>query len=106
MGAVYGERFNRTIRDLLKRLVFQTRAGSSIVILPTKTKQNNNRVHSSPELPPIQASLKKNEGYVFLNISNISDKRNKIKPKFKIQDLVRTADLKKTFSKRDTTNWL
>ena len=33
------------------------------------------------------------------------DKRNKIKPKFRINDLVRTADLKKTFSKGDTTNW-
>ena len=26
-------------------------------------------------------------------------------PKFQIYDLVRTADLKKTFSKSDTTNW-
>ena len=33
------------------------------------------------------------------------DKRKKIKPKFQINDLVRTADLKKTFSKGDTTNW-
>ena len=29
----------------------------------------------------------------------------KIKPKYEIGDLVRTADLKKTFSKSDTTNW-
>ena len=27
------------------------------------------------------------------------------KPKFQINDLVRTADLKKTFSKGDATNW-
>ena len=33
------------------------------------------------------------------------DKRNKNKPKFQINDLVRTADLKKTFSKSDTRNW-
>ena len=33
------------------------------------------------------------------------DKREKVKPKFQINDLVRTADLKKTFSKSDTTNW-
>ena len=33
------------------------------------------------------------------------DKRKKITPKFQINDLVRTADIKKTFSKRDTTNW-
>ena len=29
----------------------------------------------------------------------------KIKPKFQVNDLVRTADLKRTFSKGDTTNW-
>ena len=29
----------------------------------------------------------------------------KKKPKFQVSKLVRTADLKKTFSKGDTTNW-
>ena len=29
----------------------------------------------------------------------------KITPKFQLNDLVRTADLKRTFSKGDTTNW-
>ena len=53
-------------------------------------------------MTPIQASLKKNEGFVH---KNLIDKRNKIKTKFQINDLVRTADLKKTFSKGDTTNW-
>ena len=53
-------------------------------------------------MTPIQASLKKNEGFVY---KNLIDKRNKIKPKFQINNLVRTADLKKTFSKGDTTNW-
>ena len=28
-----------------------------------------------------------------------------MKPKYEIQHLVRVADLRKTFSKRDTTNW-
>ena len=50
----------------------------------------------------IQASLKKNEGYVYKNLLN---KRKKIEPKYEIGDLVRMADLKKTFSKSDTTNW-
>ena len=53
-------------------------------------------------MSPIQASLKKNEGFVY---KNLLDKRKKIKPKYEIGDLVRTADLKKTFSKEDTTNW-
>ena len=33
------------------------------------------------------------------------NKRKRITPKFQLNDLVRTADLKKTFSKGDTTNW-
>ena len=53
-------------------------------------------------MTPIQASLKKNEGYVY---NNLLDTRKKIKPKFEINDLVRVADLKKNFSKGDTTNW-
>ena len=101
-GAVFAERFNRTIRDLLKRPVFEKGDGNWIDVLPKITKQYNTRILSSTKLTPIQASLKKNEGYVY----KISlDKRKKIKPKYEIGDLVRTADLKKTFSKGDTTNW-
>ena len=102
LGAVFAERFNRTIRDLLKKIVFEQGDGNWIDILQTITKQYNNRIHSSTRLTPIQASLKKNEDYVY---KNLLDKRKKIKPKYEIDDLVRTADLKKTFSKSDTTNW-
>ena len=101
-GAVFAERFNRTIRDLLKKVVSENGDGNWIDVLPTITKQYNNRIHSSTKLTPIQASLKKNEGFVF---KNLLDKRKKVKPKFQINDLVRTADLKKTFSKRGTTDW-
>ena len=102
LGAVFAERFNRTIRDLLKRPVFEKGDAKWIDVLPKITKQYNNRIHSSTKLTPIQASLKKNEGYVY---KILLDKRKKIKPKFQINDLVRVADLKKTFSKGDTTNW-
>ena len=101
-GSVFAERFNRTIRDLLKKIVFEQGDANWIDVLPTITKQFNNRIHTSTKLTPIQASLKKNEGYVY---KNLLDKRNKIKPKFQLNDLVRTADLKKTFSKSDMTNW-
>ena len=101
-GAVFAERFNRTIRDLLKKVVFEHGDAKWIDILPTITKQYNNRIHSSTKLTPIQASLKKNEGFVY---KNSLDKRKKIIPKFQIKDLVRVADLKKTSSKGDTTNW-
>ena len=101
-GVVFAERFNRTIRDLLKKIVFEQGDAKWIDILPTITKQFNNRIHSSTNLSPKDASLKKNEGYVY---KNLLDKRKKNKPKYEIGDLVRTADLKKTFSKGDLTNW-
>ena len=52
-GAVFAERFNRTIRDLLKKIVFEQGGAKWIDVLPTLTKQYNNRIHSSTKLTPI-----------------------------------------------------
>ena len=101
-GAVFAERFIGTIRDLLKWIVFEQRGTKWIDVLHKITKQYNNRIHSLAKLTPIQASVNKKEGYVY---KNLLDKREKIKPKFQVNDLLRTADLNKLFSKGDTTNW-
>ena len=101
-GAVFAERFIRTIRDLLKKIVFEKGDGNWVDVLPKITKQYNNRTHTSKKLSPKDASLKKNEGFVY---NTLVDKRKKVKPNFQKNDLVRVADLKKTFSKGDTTNW-
>ena len=66
--AVFAERFNRTIRDLVKRPVFEKSDGNWVDVLPTITKQYKNRVHSSTKLTPILASLKKNEACVYNNL--------------------------------------
>ena len=102
LGAVFAERFDKALRDLLKKIVFEHGDANWIDMLPIITKQYNNGIHSSTKLTPIQASLKKNEGFVY---KNLLDKRKRIKPKFQKNDLVRTADSKKTFSRGDTTNW-
>ena len=78
MGAVFAERFNESIRELLKRPVFQKDEGNWIDVLPTITKQYNNRVHTSTKLTPIQASMKKNEGYVYKNVLDKRKKNTKI----------------------------
>ena len=87
---------------MLKQPVFKEGESNWIDVLPVITKQYNNRIHSSTKLTPIQASLKKNEGFVY---KSLLDKRKKINPKFQVDDLIRVVDLKKTFSKGDTTNW-
>ena len=101
-GAVFAERFNRTIRDLLKRPVFEKGESNLIHVLPSRTKQYRNGIHSSTKLTPIQASSKKKEVFLYINIL---EKRIKIKTKFQVNDLVRTADSKKNFSKGNMTNW-
>ena len=99
---MFAERFNRTIRYLLERPIFERSDANWIDIVPTITKQYTNRIHSSTKLTPIQAGSEKNEGYVH---KKLLDKRKKVNPKFQINDLVRTADLKKTFPKGNTTIW-
>ena len=102
MGSVFAERFIETIRNLLKRHVFERGDANWIDILPTIMKQYNNRLHSSTNATPIHASLKKNEGFVYRILSH---KRKEVKPKFQVNDLVGTADINKTFPKGGTTNW-
>ena len=53
-------------------------------------------------MTPIMASKKANEKLVY---TNLQDKRKILKPKDKLGDLVRTADIKRVFSKGDSTNW-
>ena len=48
-------------------------------------------------MSPIQASKKSNEKIVY---NNLKDKREIRKPKFKLGQLVRTADIKKSILKR------
>ena len=99
---VFAGRLNRTKRDLLKKVVFERGNSNWVDILSTKTKPYNNRVHTSTKLTPIQAYLEKNERYVYFRFLN---NLNKIKPKFEVNDLFGTTDLKRTFSTGDTTNW-
>ena len=67
-GAIFAERFNRTIRDLLKKIVFEQVDAKWIDVSPTITKQYNNRAHTSTKLTTIQASLKKNDGFAYKNL--------------------------------------
>ena len=53
-------------------------------------------------MTPTQASVKKIEGFAY---NNFLDKRKVLQTKFQVNDLVRVADLRKTFPKGDTTNW-
>ena len=53
-------------------------------------------------MKPTDASRKSNQKLVY---NNLKDDREKQKPKYKLAQLVRTADIKKVFSKGDSTNY-
>ena len=65
LGAVFAQFFNKSVRKILKKPIFEKRDGNCIDVLSTITKQNRNRVHSSAKLTLIQAFLEKNERYVY-----------------------------------------
>ena len=53
-------------------------------------------------MTPSQASKKANERNVY---SNFQDRRDKQLPKYKLGQLLRTADIKRVFRKGDSTNY-
>ena len=53
-------------------------------------------------MKPIDASKKSNEKLVY---SNLQDKRKILNAKYKLGQLLRTAGIKKVFSKGDSTNY-
>ena len=101
-GAVFAERFNKTIRNLLNKPVFEKGNADCLSELPSVIKQYNNTIHHSTNKTPNQASKKSNEKLVY---NNLKDNRKIQKPKYKLGDLVRTADIKRVFSKGDSTNY-
>ena len=101
-GPSIAERVIRTIRNLLKKPVFEKGKADWLSDLPSITKKYNNTIHHSTKMKPIDASEKSNQKLVN---NNLKDDRQKQKPKYKLGDLVRTADIKRVFSKGDSTNY-
>ena len=101
-GPSIAERVIGAIRNLLKKLVFLAGNANWISELPSVIKQYNNTIHSSTKRKPIDASKKSNEKLVY---THRQDQRDKQQPKIKLGLLVRTADIKKVFSKGDSTNY-
>ena len=70
--------------------------------LPSVIRKYNISYHNSIKRSPNQASKKSNEKLVY---SNLKDNREIRKSKFNLGQLVRTADIKRVFSKGDSTNY-
>ena len=101
-GHSIAERVIRTIGNLLKKPNFLSGKADWLSEPPSVVKKNNNTIHHSIKMTPIQSSKKPNEKGVY---NNLRDKREILNPKYKLGQLVRTADIKKVFSKSDSINW-
>ena len=101
-GPSIAERVIRTVRNLLKKPVFEKGNADWLSELPSIIKQYNNTIHHSIKMKSIDASNKSNQKLVY---NNLKDDREVRKPKFKLGDLVRTSDIKRVFSKGDSTNY-
>ena len=101
-GPSIAERVIKTLRNLLKKPVIEKRNADWLSELPSVIKQYKNNIRTSTKMTPNQASKKSNEAEVY---SNLKDNREVRKSKYKLGQLVRTADIKRVFSKGDSTNW-
>ena len=100
-GPSIAERVIRTVRNLLKEPVFQKGKADWVSELPSIIKKYSNTIHNSIKMTPIQASKKAKAKEVY---SNLQDQRVRQTPNFKLGQLVRSADIKRVFSKGDSTN--
>ena len=82
--------------------MFEKGKASWVDEISSAIKKYNNSNHNTTKMTPIQASKKSNENEVY---SNLKDNREIQKPKLNLGQLVRTADIKRVFSKGDSTNW-
>ena len=101
-GPSIAERVIRTVRNLLKKPVFENGNADWISELPSVIRKYNNTIHHSIKMTPIQASKKSNQKLVY---NDLKDDREDRKPRFGLGQLVRTADIKRVFSKGDSTNY-
>ena len=101
-GPSIAEKIIRTIRNLLKKPIILAGNANWLSELASIVKQYNNTIHHSIKMIPVQPSKKSNEKIV---CNNLKDDREIQKPKFKLGQKVRTSEIRKVFSKGDSTNY-
>ena len=98
------ERFNRTIKEKMLKYFSANYTRKFVDILDLLVDQYNNTIHSSIKMTPMEASCKKNENKVWINLYPEFGGKT-LAPKFSIGDHVRIAKKKKTFDKVYTQRW-
>ena len=103
LKAVFVERFNRTLLDLIKRPMYIEGKACWLNHLENALNTYNNRLHGTTKMTPTEMS---NNGQSSFGKIIIPPKGNKTNhPKFQVGDFVRVPDKRNLYSKGYTTNW-
>ena len=99
LKAVFVERFNRTLLDLIKKPMYNEGKACWLNHLDTAMEKFNNRVHGTTKMTPFEMVTNTNK------IIKIKINKNEKIPKFQVGDYVRVPDKRNIYSKGYTTNW-
>ena len=110
LKAVFVERFNRTLLDLIKKPMYIEGKACWLNHLDTAMEKYNNRVHGTTKMTPFEMSTNQKlipnntEGALRNKFKNTEGALRK-QPKFQVGDYVRVPDKRNLYSKGYTTNW-
>ena len=109
LKAVFVERVNKTLLDLIKEPMYIKGKGNWLNHLDAAMAKYNNGVHGTTKMTPFEM-VSNNNTPILKNI-NHNDKLPKFRaasptfPKFYVGDFVRVPDKRTLYSKGYTTNW-
>ena len=107
LKAVFVERFNRTLLDLIKEPMYTEGKGNWLNHLDAALDKYNNRVHGTTKMTPFEMSFITLIRAASPNLipKNDNNNHNNKLPKFQVGDFVRVPDKRNIYSKGYTTNW-
>ena len=97
LKAVFVERFNRTLLDLIKEPMYIEGKACWLNHLDVALQKYNNRVHGTTKMTPFETNNQPIDPPTFVNKPK--------QPKFQVGDYVRVPDKRNLYSKGYTTNW-
>ena len=108
LKAVFVERFNRTLLDLIKKPMYIEGKGNWLNHLDTVLQKYNNRVHGTTKMTPFEMSFNNPIHYTIPNNDKLRANATAASPKFpkfQVGDFVTVPDKRNVYSKGYTTNW-
>ena len=109
LKAVFVERFNRTLLDLIKEPMYIEGKGNWLNHLDAALDKYNNRVHGTTKMTLFEMSfntlIRATTTAASPNLIPNNNKLHTASPKFQVGDFVRVPDKRNIYSKGYTTNW-